>query len=127
MADIKNNRKKIIMSYANFTIAVDRYEAERKYDYSCESGFNKSKINIASGADACRLKIAGSLYSDTNPVYAFDTALKNSAASGLALDGMVFDNVALSRYAVKGASDDLAFDIELEFVSVTAAGGPMNV
>lgn len=127
MAEIKNCSKKMIMTYSTFTIAVERYCVERKYEYSTKAGFNRERINIASGADLCRLNIIGTIYSDTSPAYAFDSSLKTAATAGLAIDNNVFDNMALARYVINRKSSEPVYNVELEFVSATAQGGPMNV
>lgn len=127
MAQIKSCGKKMIMTYSGFTVSVEKYCAERKYEYSTRAGFNKERINIACGADHCRLCIIGTIYSDKSPIYALDTALKTAASSGLAIDNNVFDNMALARYVVNRKSSEPIYNVELEFVSATSQGGPLNV
>ncbi len=127
MAQIKNCGKKMILTYSGFTVAVERYSVERKYEYNTRAGFNRERINIASGADHCKLNIFGTIYSEKSPIYAFDAALKNAASAGLGIDNNVFDNMALARYVVNRKSNEPIYNVELEFVSATSYGGPMNV
>lgn len=126
MAEIKHSKKQISITVNGFSVAVKKYEVERRYDYSTKAAFNKERLNIAAGPLACKVKIYGSLYADSSPAYAFDTMLKNGSMAGFALDNIVFNNMSLSFYRVTTANDDLSREIELEFVSVTNAGGPIN-
>lgn len=127
MAEIKHSKRKMTITVNGYSVAVKKYEVERRYDYSSKAAFNKERINIAAGPLDCKLTVYGSIYADSSPALAFDSMVKAGNVSGFTLDNVVFSNMAISFYRITTSNDDLSREIVLEFTSTASTGGPVYV